>query len=230
MNTIVGISTTGERHRYLERTIKSLDGQVDEINILYNSLSNSEDVEAHVDTGRNVHRYFYPGDLSDNGKFYFLTLCKEPVYYFTCDDKIIYPDNYIETMKAAIEQHKCIITAHGRKLVDCNSFYRGSHKAYHFLNDVNADVRVDVPGTGVMGFRTDYFNPDEIHLSEYKQMSDLVFALEAKRAGKKIICIKHTKNWLKSVYLRDSISVRMSKKGADESKQVELMKLILNER
>lgn len=191
----------------MDRAIKSLQGQVDNIHIYDNSTNK---------------------DIADNGKFFFLQYYGDPIYYFTCDDKITYPHDYIETMKKAIDQHKCIITAHGRKLVDCNSFYRGSHRAYHYLNDVEADVRVDVPGTGVMGFRTDYFNPDEIHLSEYKRMSDLVFALEAKRANKKIICIKHTKNWLKSVYLRDSISVRMSKKGADESKQVELMKLILN--
>lgn len=101
---------------------------------------------------------------------------------------------------------------------------------HHFLNDLKSDVSIDVPGTGVMAFRTDYFKPESLYKSDYKRMVDLVFALETKKARKKIICIKHARNWLKSVYLRDSISVRMSKKGADESKQIELMKLILNER
>jgi glycosyltransferase involved in cell wall biosynthesis len=209
MKTIAVIATTGNRKEELKRAVSSLVDQVDEL-LIYDNSKNP--------------------DLTDNAKFYYLQFQKDPVYYITADDKIIYPPNYVETLKKAIDKHQCVCTFHGRLLVDGPKYYNGRHIVFHYLQDVPSSVRVDVPGTGVMGFRTDHFNPENLYKSEYKRMSDLTFALEAKRAGVKIICLKHERNWLKSLYLRDSISVKMSKPGADQSKYVELMKRILNEK
>lgn len=209
MKIIANIATTGDRSEHLKRAVDSLIKQVDRINIYDNSKM---------------------PDLADNGKFYFLQFQEKPVYYLTCDDKIRYPSDYAQRLVDAIEKHQCIVTYHGRKLVrNQRSFYKGNHKEYHFLGDVHQPAIVDVPGTGVMGFRTDYFNPENLWSSPDKRMVDLLFGLEAKKEKKKIICDVHSRIWLKSVYLRNSISVKMTKPGANESRQVELMKIILNE-
>ena len=178
MKIIVGMATFKGREDSCKKAIDSLLHQCDEI-VLY-------------DNERNPN-------LTDNGKFYGLKDLKEPVYYFTCDDDLFYPSNYIAQMITAIETHKCIVTHHGRKLVGLNvSYYRG-HKSYRCLDDSRATDKIDVPGTGVTGFSTEYFHPKNLHESEYQKMSDLVLGLEAAKQQKKIMILPHLKGWIKQL-------------------------------
>ena len=48
-------------------------------------------------------------DYKANAKFIFLKDYNEPVYYFSCDDDIIYPPDYVQITKKYIE--KCRIVA-----------------------------------------------------------------------------------------------------------------------
>ena len=83
MKVVIAIATIGNRPRQLELTLDSLCGQCDEL-MVYNNET------------RKI-------DYTDNGKFYFLDLFKEPVYYFSCDDDIIYPPDYVSKTIEAIE-------------------------------------------------------------------------------------------------------------------------------
>jgi hypothetical protein len=170
MKRVVGIATFKGREKFLEKTIKSLINQVDEINIYDNEVN---------------------PDLTDNGKFYFLQNYKKPIYYFSCDDDIIYPPTYIKDMVNAINDCKSIVTHHGRKLQKKGVSYYKGHVAYRCTHRVNRKKIIDVGGTGVTGFRTDYFNPIHIYKSEHKKMSDLVFALEARKQKKLITLLPH---------------------------------------
>ncbi len=143
------------------------------------------------------------------------------------DDDIIYPHNYVERLKEAIDEHKCIITFHGRELKSTSKYYRGGHLVWHYKQAQKKDIIVDVAGTGVCGFRTDYFNPIELYKSRFQKMSDLVFSLEAKRQSKKIICLNHTRNWLKSVSLKNDKGIFHEFYNKNESQQVELMREII---
>ena len=174
MKVIIAIATFKGREPYLKKAIQSLVGQADEIRIY-----------------DNEKRFI---DLTDNGKFYFLHEYKEPIYYFTCDDDIIYPPTYVQDMIEAIERTGTIVTHHGRKLLgEGRSYYRG-HKAYQCLKENNYEGLIDVAGTGVTAFRTDYFNA-EIWASSDKRMSDLVFSLEVAKQGKEITLLKHSGNY-----------------------------------
>lgn len=176
MKTVISIATFKGREPYLKQAVQSLTGQADEIRIY-----------------DNEKRFI---DLTDNGKFYFLHEYKEPVYYFTCDDDLLYPKTYIQDMIQAIERTSGIVTHHGRKLLGVDrSYYRG-HTAYQCLNANSYEGLIDVAGTGVAGFRTDYFFPD-IWASSDKRMSDLVFSLEAAKQGKQITVLKHDKGYIK---------------------------------
>jgi len=170
MKIVVGIATFKGREEYLKKTIESLQNQVDEINVYDNEIN---------------------PNLTDNGKFYFLHKYKEPVYYLSCDDDIIYPPTYAKDMVKAINECKSIVTHHGRKLVRKGVSYYKGHTTYRCTRRVNRKCLIDVPGTGVTGFRTDYFNPIHIYKSEHKKMSDLVFALEARKQKKLITLLPH---------------------------------------
>lgn len=177
MEVIIAIATMPGRDKFLANTIKSLAGQCDQLRIYDNGK-------------RNI-------DLTDNGKFYFLKEYKEPVYYLTCDDDIIYPVTYVHDMVKAIDRTKGIVTHHGRILTGpIKSYYRGRHKTFRCNGWVNKEKQIHVGGSGVMGWRTDMFNPVDIYASENKRMSDLVIALEASKQGVKITVLAHPVNYV----------------------------------
>lgn len=208
MRIIVGIATQESREQHLPKVVKSLINQCDEIRI-YNNSKN-------------------PFDYSSHAKFYSLQHFKEPVYFFSCDDDLIYPVDYIEKMIEAIEKHKCIVTAHGRILIEGQkSYYHGKHLCFRHNFDVPDDIVLDTAGTGVTAFRTDYFNPTDIYQYPVKNCSDLAFSLQAAKEGKKIICIKHPFNWVKSLNLKGIASSHSKQMRKDESHQIELMNQII---
>lgn len=206
MKRVVGIATFKGREKSLDTVVKCLSSQVDEI-IIYDNEVNP--------------------DLADNGKFYGLTLQEEPCYYFTCDDDLFYPEDYIDSMVKAIDKHNCIVTHHGRLLMDLDvSYYRG-HKSFRCLDFNSHEMRIDVCGTGVTGFRTDYFNPVGLHNSEHKKMSDIVFSLEAVKRNKDIMVLPHNAGWIKHlpINFRESIAATESR---NESTQIQLANEIYN--
>lgn len=174
MDVIVGIATFEGREKALKQTVKSLESQVDKIYIYDNSIRK---------------------DIKDNGKFYGLTQIDKPCYYLTCDDDIIYPEDYVKKMIKDIETHKCIITHHG-KIINDQDYLKGSERHHFSVRNYENKV-LDVAGTAVTGFRTDYFKPSDIIKSDHFFVSDLLFAIEAKKQNKKIILATHKTNWIK---------------------------------
>jgi len=148
------------------------------------------------------------------------------VYYFCCDSDIIYPSDYIQNTIRLIEKYNAIITYHGRILIEpITKYYGNTHTVFDYRAELKTDKIVDVVGTGVAAFRTDYFNPTEIYKSEYKRMSDLVFSLEAKKQGKQLICASHESNWIRAQHVESSI-MKSEMKG-NQINQVNLAKQIV---
>jgi hypothetical protein len=163
---VVGIATFGDRGPYLEKTLESLKGQCDEI-VIYDNEQNP--------------------NLADNGKFWALQNLKPNTYFFACDDDIVYPESYVQDMIREINRHQCIVTHHGRILQGLDrSYYRG-HQAYAFKQPNQNTQTIDVAGTGVTAWNTNYFHPKSLHKAKDLRMADLVFSLEAAKQGKKII-------------------------------------------
>jgi len=204
MRIVVGMATTAERRGYAEKAIESLVNQVDHIH-LYNNGAELE-------------------DLTDNGKFFGLTYEDEPCYYFSCDDDLIYPSDYVEKTIEAIEKHNCIITHHGRILRGENKPYYTGHIAFGCLgnskNILPGVIRIDVAGTGVTAFKTSFFNPVDIWASEDKRMSDLVFSLEAAKQGKEIKIVPPVKGWIKQIDIPKELTIYHMEK--DNKRQMEI--------
>lgn len=176
MRVVVGMATFGNRP--VEKAIDSLIKQVDEI-ILYDNRLRP--------------------DLADNGKFQALTQLTEPCFFISADDDILYPEGYVDNLREGVERTGCIVTHHGRILADKGVPYYTGHRYVHFQKANKYLGLLDVCGTGVTAFRTDYFNPVGIHLAEDKRMVDLLFSLEAKKQGKEIRALEHGSDWLKQL-------------------------------
>lgn len=204
MKVVVSIAHKNERPVQLAKTIESLKNQCDELYIYDNTQRT---------------------DYTDNSKFYHLHELSSPVYYLCADSDIIYPPDYVQHTIELIDLFRCVITYHGRILKrPVESYYR-RNEVFDFRADQTKDYWVDVAGTGVCGFRTDDFNPVDIYKSPYKCMSDLVFSLEAKRQGKRIICAARKQNWLIQQEVEGGIMKTFA--GKNETQQIELAKLIL---
>jgi hypothetical protein len=220
MKRTANIATMPCRINHLKKMLASIKNQFDEIRIFANSY---ETIPRWMDK----YHIAYGVDLTDNGKFYFLSKIKEPEYYFTLDDDIIYPPNYANDMVAKIKEHSTIVSHHGRIIMAKDVSYYGGHKFFHCANNQTEERLIDVAGTGVTAFSTEYFNPKKIWKSNDKCMSDVLFGLEAINQNKKITVLPHDVGYFKVMEVDTSI---YKSHRYCESRQIELSNEIFSKK
>jgi len=200
LDITANIATIKARKYTLQRVVDSLKHQVTTVRVYGNDYI--PEVE-----GDNVEVYSGP-DYTDNAKFFWLPISKG--LYLSCDDDIIYPPDYVETiLKARKKYPNTWLTFHGRRLKGLNLPYYTGHDAYQCLGEVDADYQIDVAGTGVSAFHTDLIKFDPLTWNDYR-MSDLMASLECAKKNIRIICLKHQRFWIKSAesHLKQSIHNR----------------------
>lgn len=186
-------ATIPSRQRYLRQTIDSLIGQVDEIRCYLNGF---DDVPSFLNRKKiKVYKsQDHLGDITDRGKFYGCGQIEG--YHLTFDDDIIYPPDYVKRMLPYIDSYGGVWSFHGRVLKDKNyfhSFYKGATQFFfHCRFDMNEMRKLDIPGTGVMGYHTDdvRFTMDDF-TEDF--MCDIMVAVKCKRQGITIRGIPHEK-------------------------------------
>lgn len=205
------IATMPSRLDVLPLMLKSIEGQFDVIRICLNGF---DSVPKFLEDHPKILAFIPKYNLTDNGKFSGVGLPMElgipcfnssNEYYFTLDDDIIYPPDYVEKTVENIDTYGCIVTYHGRILLATDVNYYQDHDFHHCIEEQKANFEVDVCGTGVTAFRTDYFCPSEIAYSEDQLMSDLVFSLEATKQGKTIGCCARPAHWIKGLPVKETI-------------------------
>jgi hypothetical protein len=91
MKTSANIATHAPRLESLRKTVDSLLPQVDVVRIYFNECDPPE----WATQNDKIHPVSGHVNLTDNGKFYFLDHTEPDEIYFTCDDDIIYPPDYV---------------------------------------------------------------------------------------------------------------------------------------
>lgn len=195
------LATIPGRERSVRQTIESLVDQVDRLKVMANNVTLADVfVLAEEYRGRNLTVHCTTNDKGDGEKFRDLQ-CYDG-YIFTCDDDLIYPPDYVQTMIKKIEQYgrRAVITCHGRtfqKHRKIHSYYRDKLEGYRCLGTVEQDVQVDSGGTGVMAWHSDLWRP-EMSWFKASNMADVFIAVEAKKRNIPIICIEHLGGWIQS--------------------------------
>ncbi len=208
MKKTANIATYAPRLDSLRLVVASIYDQVDLIRICFNGVDAKDIPDMIQDlSGRDgkVFSLMPDGNKTDNGKFISLDYLSEPEYYFTMDDDIIYPPDYVERTIEAIETYGTIITYHGRILLGQHRNYYHGHKSFHCLGDQKGNHKIDVAGTGVTAFDTRYFHPKGLAGHEHQKMSDIIFSLEAAKQGKTIACMNHKRGWLTDIKHEETI-------------------------
>jgi hypothetical protein len=210
------IASIPEREQMLERTVRSLRNQVDEIRV---SLNDYKHVPRFLNKKECI---ILDNSMGDAAKFYFAD--KFEGYIFTCDDDLIYPKNYVRYMIQGIKRYNSVVTLHGRKYSRPVIGFQEAFTGYPCLGDVIQDIEVDVGGDGVMAYHTDLINffYDEF---KSKNMSQLWVAKKCKEHGIKIMVLAHKTGCLQYQYPKWTIWDEANKEGFKE--QTELLKTFL---
>ena len=214
------IATQPKRFDFLLQMLESIDGQFDEIRLYLNNFR---------EVPKELEKYtcYIGRDLTDNGKFFWSGNKNE--YYFTLDDDVIYPPDYVEKTLPLIGNR--IATYHGRNLFGLNQPYYDNHKIYLFYKKLNKEVKLDVGSTGFMAFNTNLFTP-HLWKSPNKKMTDLLVALEAAMYNIDLVCLKKESNWIKPIELyHDGIRMEFIRfgfeDGGEDNKQSSIADMIL---
>jgi len=192
---IAQLATIPERRNILNRVVDSLYNQVD---VLFVILNGYKEYPNFVKLDKKLVYYLGDNSKGDCHKFDTLEHYKD-AYIFTCDDDLVYPPDYVETMVNHIDRYnrKVIITLHGRTFPPrpIKSYYRGKLKGYHWDTDQDYDVEVDAGGTGVMCWHSDTFHVPYDRIT-YGNMGDVWVAKFAREQNVKIINVARKSGWV----------------------------------
>lgn len=186
---VCGIASIPSRFSQLITTVNSLLPQVDKINLSLNNYTAIPQelihpkIEIEITQGTDEQKFRkVEGDI-----------------FLSCDDDLIFPYNYVATLRLAFEDYPhSILTFHGRSfdILPINSYYKSKSRRYRCLDKVAQDMPVQIGGTGCMAFKPLNFLVT-LKDFQYTCMADIQIALKAKREGKKIICLAHESDWIK---------------------------------
>ena len=190
----LGVASIPERKGLLEKTLESIIDQVDHIFV---HLNHYRTVPAFLHNPKiSITRSQKIGDLRDTGKFFSLDRVPSNSIFFSIDDDIIYPPDYVEKMceTLANSDYQCVVGVHGvvypRKTT---SFF--DRISFHFMRELPCDLPVSLLGTGTIAFPVSLLRPDMNHFPTHG-MADIHFAKLAKLKGIPLIARSRQDNWL----------------------------------
>ena len=189
------MATYPPRQKCLKETVPSLVNQCSRLFIYLNDYSSVPDFLAHP----RIEAFCgskYPS-CGDIGKFYMIEHVDG--YYFTVDDDIIYPSDYMKRMVNRIEfyQHRAVLGVHGcvLNMNHMHNYYRARNLT-NYRNHLSMDRPVHVIGTGTAAFHTSTI---KITLKQFPipNMADIWFALQGQKQKVPFILINRGGFWLK---------------------------------
>lgn len=209
--TVVGMATIPERMSTLELVLDSLTKQVDIIELALNGFQQVPDILKKYD---NVIATLTTNEKGDSNKFLNVGNYSN-AYYFSCDDDIIYPKDYISKYIREIKKNQCLVTIHGSNINGkVNSYYKGKQMKAHCLNKC-AETQVHIPGSGVSGFDTSLLQVDYNKFTQ-PNMADIFLGIQCKQQGIKCLSIFHKKGWIKGGLNKDRATIYESHKNNDK--------------
>ncbi|MCL1142326.1 glycosyltransferase [Shewanella gaetbuli] len=195
------LATYPARKKLMIESVNSLIEQVDYIFIYLNEyLEIPYEIKNHKDSKKIICIVDPEGSRRAEGKFHWVR--KVTGYYLTCDDDIVYPDNYIEITIAEIEKYsrKCIVGYHGIIFKDSVASFKSDRKKfYKFTDELITAQQCHLLGTGVSGFHASLLKNIDIRiLEDYPFAVDPALSVVCKKNKIPMVCIPHDSGWLKS--------------------------------
>lgn len=217
---VAGMATMPRRADLLKGALGVVLPQVDELHLF---LDRFEDVPAHAQHEKiRLYRSQDHGDLRANGKLLGLTACPRDAIYFTMDDDIAYPANYVARMSAHLARYGFAVAlgVHGLTLYPPIERYLESRRSTPRSKPLRVDRAVHLLGTDTAVFpawRADF----DVRQWEAFNMVDLMFAREMARRKMPRVIISRRRAWVHDVEPADGESIYAQLKK-DDSRQTVL--------
>lgn len=228
---VFGVASIESRIPSLIEAIESIYYQADKIYIYQNGYKKIN----LIDDPLNKLIYFSSLDTGidkgDAGKFYFLKNLKD-CFYFSIDDDLTYPSNYVETLIGKIKKSSrpIIVSCHGKIFKpNAKNWFKDVWLNFRCLDCENEDVTLQFGGTGVMAFHTSYFCPS-FEIFQKENMADTWIGLEANNQGISIIGVAHPYGWIKSTSAFDSLENKKTIYSENSKNHIECFENVILEK
>lgn len=189
----IGIASLPERQESLRKVLDSLTNQADNIYVVLNY--GGQEAPEWINDYKNVYWTVSGNEFGANAK---LTMAdKVKGYFFTIDDDLLYPINYISHTKERIDYYHRIVTYHGKRYDGDRpilSYRRSFTTNIRCLSLLKQDTEVHVGGTGCMGWHSDFYVPDYNVITQ-KNMADIFLAQDAHKKRVRIMALAHGKDF-----------------------------------
>lgn len=191
------IASYKQRKPFLLRAVNSLIKQADKILLCLTDYSDEDILQLKSINPDKIEVTKYDDSLGDAGKFLFSANLKGDV--LTCDDDMVYPANYVKTMRNNVRKYKdkAIVSMHGRIMTfPMTSFtlplFNIKPPDFYFpcLGRVEEDVYVHIIGTNTCAWNNDTI-PLSIDIFKSKNMADLHLAIYAQKMNIPLVVVKH---------------------------------------
>ena len=222
---ILGMATMPTRAESLPRALENLLPQADRIYLYLDghaevptiARGNPRIISLFCDQTPHVH---------SAGKFLGLLHEAGPCFYAGVDDDIVYPRDYLATLRGALvgAESPTAVGYHGVILHEAVESYRRDRQVFAFKDGLAEASPVDVLGSGTIMFCSADLKFD-VRTWPETNMTDLQLAMEARRAGVGMRCLPRAAGYLQPIAVQqaDSIYTKLLK---DDSRQTQLARTL----
>jgi glycosyltransferase involved in cell wall biosynthesis len=218
---VVSVCSIPAREAKLERALRSIAPQCDRLHVYLDRYEHEPAFLQRLGVPVTVVRSQARPGLRDNGKFIALEAllrAGEDAYYFTIDDDIEYPADYVNALVKTLKAHEDGVVAgvHGVTLKDRPAGYFSDRRMVHaFTRALERPRLVNVLGTGTTAFRASLFEGFSLAQFEQAGMADLYLAVDCLRRGIPQLCVARPEGWLQDLGDEEEISLYTEFKGDD---------------
>jgi hypothetical protein len=221
---VAGMATMPSRQPTVRVAIASILGQVDRLYLYLDRFESEIDIRHPKIVALRSQEF---GDLRANGKLLGLTMCNGPTRYFTVDDDIRYPPDYVARVNAQLDAlpRESVLGVHGCRLRPPVRSYRNDRETLHRAMLCSQHEPVDVIGTDSAAFDTRVLSFD-VRCWDSVNMVDLNFAIECARRGLQRLLATRRRYWVEALSENQPDSI-YAKLKLDDTRQTELANRLL---
>ena len=196
---VASLCSVPERAELLKLTLASLAPQVDQLHLYLDRYDAIPEIVRNCHPNLSVVLSRDRPGLRDNGKFLPFEPLKKECYYFTIDDDIIYPPDYVAAMIRKIDEYgrQAVIGVHGVLIPEqATCYFSGFRKVHGFIQALERDALVNILGTGTVAFHSGLLQGLRLDHFPTPGMTDLYLASFCKQRGIPMLCIARHNEWL----------------------------------
>lgn len=215
-----GLAAIPSRELALKRVVNSLVHQVDQLGVYLNGWNHIPDFLNHPKIVVAMSQDH--GDLGDAGKFFWINDFEG--YYFSCDDDLVYPNDYIQRIidKIKYYDYRAVVGWHGSVVSDFFEDYYDpkDRRVFSYSAGRPFDLDVHILGTGVLGFHSSTI---KVSLQDFERpnMADIFFARLGQQQKVKFVVMEHKPKEIETIeeFQEDSIN-KHGQKQVESAKNV----------